>query len=73
MLASERAYQYVKNLKQTDPTMYNTMKSNLDEAVIRIGRRYMDVFSTLEAAPFMGEQRHELSTLFLKNERKTVS
>ena len=45
--------------------------AKLDEAIIRIGRRYIDVFSSLEAAPFMGEQRFELSTLFLTNARKT--
>ncbi len=43
----------------------------LDAAIIHIGRRFIDVFSSLEAAPFMGEQRYELSTLFLNNDRKT--
>ena len=42
----------------------------LDECIIRIGRRYVDVFSSLEAAPFVGEQRRELSTLFLNNSHK---
>lgn len=43
----------------------------LDEAIIKIGRRYIDVFSSLEAAPFIGEQKYELSTLFQKNDMKT--
>lgn len=43
----------------------------LDSAITKIGRRYVEVFSSLEAAPFPGEQRYELSTLFQKNERKT--
>lgn len=42
----------------------------LDEAITRIGRRYIDVFSSLEAAPFMGEQRQELSALFQVNSKK---
>jgi hypothetical protein len=43
----------------------------LDAAIVQIGRRYMEVFTSLEAAPFMGEQRHELSTLFSRNDMKT--
>lgn len=42
----------------------------LDDAITKIGRRYVDVFSSLEAAPFMGQQRQELSTLFLTNDKK---
>ena len=42
----------------------------LDDAITKIGRRYVDVFSSLEAAPFMGQQRQELSTLFLTNNKK---
>lgn len=44
--------------------------AKLDEAITQIGRRYVDVFSSLEAAPFHGQQRQELSTLFLTNNRK---
>lgn len=42
----------------------------LDEAVKAIDRLYIDRFGTLEAAPYTGEQRQELSNLFRKNERK---
>lgn len=42
----------------------------LDEAVDRLGRRYLDVFGTLEAAPYIGRQRQELSTLFSPNAKK---
>lgn len=42
----------------------------LDIAISRIGRRYVDVFNTLEAAPFMGQQRRELSTLFQTIDKK---
>ncbi|MBO5435619.1 hypothetical protein J6A31_07485 [bacterium] len=42
----------------------------LDKAIVAIGRRYMDVFSTLEAAAFMGQQRQELSTLFSGIDKK---
>ena len=61
MLASERAYQYVKNLKQTDPTMYNTMKSNLDEAVITIRRVFRDNTITKSSVElfFTDEQDYE--------------
>lgn len=42
----------------------------LDEAVVAVGRRYVDIFSSLEAAPFSGQQRYELSTLFSRNDKK---
>ena len=42
----------------------------LDDAVSKIERSYIDRFATLSAAPYMGEQRKELSTLFLKNDKK---
>ncbi len=42
----------------------------LDEAIGRINRLYVDRFGTLSAAPYYGEQRKELSTLFGRNERK---
>lgn len=42
----------------------------LDEAVSKIERAYIDRFATLTAAPYMGEQRKELSTLFQKNDKK---
>lgn len=42
----------------------------LETALIQIGRKYTDVFGSLDAAPFMGEQRDELSTLFCKNDMK---
>jgi hypothetical protein len=42
----------------------------LDEAVEKLGRRYTDVFSTLDAAPYIGRQRQELTTLFSTNNKK---
>lgn len=42
----------------------------LDKAINHISRQYVERFVTIEAAPFMGQQRQELSTLFLKNEKK---
>lgn len=42
----------------------------LDEAIDKIERQYIDRFATLSAAPYIGEQRSELSRLFLKNEKK---
>lgn len=42
----------------------------LEIALEQIARKYTDVFNSLDAAPFMGEQRDELSTLFMKNSMK---
>ncbi len=42
----------------------------LDDAVKVIERQYIDRFGNLTAAPYMGEQKKELSRLFLKNEMK---
>lgn len=42
----------------------------LDDALVKIARRYVDVFSSLEAAPFMGEQKQELSALFATIDKK---
>ena len=42
----------------------------LDIAVDKIGRIYLDNFSTLRAAPYIGEQRQEISNLFAKNQKK---
>lgn len=42
----------------------------LDLAISAIERLYVDRFGTMEAAPYHGCQRKELSTLFLKNEKK---
>lgn len=42
----------------------------LETAVSRIDRLYMDRFGTLSAAPYIGDQRLELQTLFAKNDRK---
>lgn len=42
----------------------------LDNARTAIDRLYIDRFATLNAAPYLGEQRAELSSLFLKNDRK---
>ena len=42
----------------------------LEDAIKKLDRLYIDRFATVEAAPYFGEQRHELSTLFAKNEKK---
>lgn len=42
----------------------------LEQAVAKIDRLYIDRFATLSAAPYIGDQRRELSTLFARNERK---
>ena len=42
----------------------------LDKMVELLERRYMDIFSTLSAAPYMGRQRQEITTLFSKNNQK---
>jgi len=42
----------------------------LDEAIMAIDRYYIDRFGSMVAAPFVGDQRTELSRLFSKNERK---
>lgn len=42
----------------------------LDIAVATIDRLYIDRFGTLCAAPYLGEQRKELSTLLLNNHKK---
>lgn len=44
--------------------------AKLETALIQIGRKYTDIFNSLEAAPFMGQQRDELSTLFSKIDLK---
>lgn len=43
---------------------------DLDEAVDRIRRLYVDRFGTLEIAAYPGEQRPELSSMFRKNDKK---
>lgn len=42
----------------------------LDKMIELLERRYMDIFSTLSAAPYMGRQRQEITTLFSKNNQK---
>lgn len=43
---------------------------NLDEAIDRISRLYIDRFKTLSVAPYHGEQRQELTNLLMPNEVK---
>lgn len=43
---------------------------SLDEARKKLDRLYIDRFATLNAAPYIGQQRKELSTLFKKNDKK---
>lgn len=42
----------------------------LEDALVKIERLYIERFATLVAAPYIGDQRTELSNLFVKNERK---
>lgn len=42
----------------------------LDDAITKIDRMYIDRFATLSAAPYPGNQRSELSSLFAKNSKK---
>lgn len=42
----------------------------LDAAVRKIERLYVDRYATLSAAPYFGEQRRELSRLFAHNDKK---
>ncbi|MEW2018744.1 hypothetical protein [Rhodococcus sp. NPDC076796] len=42
----------------------------LDLAIDKLARQYIDAFSSLHAAPYHGEQRQELSTLFAPNQDK---
>lgn len=42
----------------------------LDKAIAAIDRLYIDRFATLCAAPYLGEQRKDLSSLFLYNNKK---
>ena len=44
--------------------------AKLDAAVNTMSQRYIDIFSTLNAAPYMGRQRQELTNLFTKNSTK---
>lgn len=43
---------------------------NLDRAVQQLSRLYTERFASLSAAPYVGEQRREMSTLFMRNSRK---
>ena len=43
MLGSERAYLWVKEIKETDPEQYNKLKANIDEAFVTIKRAFRDV------------------------------
>lgn len=43
---------------------------SLDEALEKITRLYIDRFGTLKVAPYPGEQRQEMATLWAKNEKK---
>lgn len=42
----------------------------LDAAIAKISRLYIDRFATLSAAAYFGEQKQELSMLFMKNQNK---
>lgn len=65
-LQNGAAYMHIQfRLLVTAPTL-----EKLDKAVDKIGRLYIDRFATAHAAPYAGEQRKELSTLFAKNEKK---
>lgn len=60
------SYLHVQNrLMVKAPTL-----EKLDEALERINRLYIERFGTLKVAPYPGEQRLELSTIWAKNEKK---
>lgn len=60
------AYLHVHNrLMVKAPTV-----AALDRALEKINRNYIDHFGTLKVAPYPGEQRKELSSLFAKNKDK---
>lgn len=42
----------------------------IEAAMIEITRNFTDVFTSLDAAPFMGQQRDELATLFAPMDKK---
>ena len=42
----------------------------LDEAVNKIERLYTDRFATITPVPYVGDQRHELAALTMRNEKK---
>jgi hypothetical protein len=44
--------------------------ATLDDTIDRVTRLYIDRFGTLKAAPYAGEQRQELSSLWKNNEKK---
>ncbi len=44
--------------------------TTLDDTIDRVTRLYIDRFGTLKAAPYAGEQRQELSSLWKNNEKK---
>lgn len=44
--------------------------ATLEESIDRITRLYIDRFGTLKIAPYAGEQRKELSNLWVKNDTK---
>ncbi|MGW1784937.1 hypothetical protein ACWCQQ_38405 [Streptomyces sp. NPDC002143] len=44
--------------------------ATLDDTIDRVTRLYIDRFGTLKAAPYVGEQRQELSGLWKNNEKK---
>ena len=64
-IADNSAYLEAKfKIKFKAPTI-----EKLDKATVAIARRYVEVFSSLDASPYMGQQRQELTNLFMKNER----
>lgn len=65
-LINGAAYMHVQyRLMIKAPTL-----ESLDDARKKLDRLYIDRFVTLNAAPYIGQQRKELTTLFKKNDRK---
>lgn len=65
-LQNGAAYMHIQfRLLVSAPTL-----PKLEEAIDRISRLYIDRFATAHAAPYHGEQRYELGTLFAKNSKK---
>lgn len=82
--ASRKAYdfdQIAKELQEGDAYLRVSYRllvkaptlDELDYALDQLRRLYSDRFGTLSAAPYAGDQRRELSSLFLRNEKKIDS
>ena len=42
----------------------------LEQSIFKLDRLYNERFGTISVAPYVGDQRHELSSVFMRNEKK---